>query len=306
MQISELEYIERTAKIPLSCRIVSIENSSSHWHYEYEVFFVLKGGVTVQSEEGGWTLEAGDIILFNACEIHSINKSEPDNLCLVLQFSPDIFKEIYEKTSFRFELNTRKGEDIPDEVCKILRRDLAKIGLMVHEQPNGYQFFIKSRLYDLAGAMFRHLRYKVGAESVQPIDYKLKDFDNIKNYIKHHFATEINIDQMCSDLAMSRAKLYRVLKEAGTESYKSLVNYYRVEHAKGLLRTSSLSIQYIAGASGFESDSTFYRVFGEHSSVTPSQYREQPQSAHAPLGVQGYVGFSMPKALSVLKTYCAG
>ena len=305
MQNPELEYVERAEKTPLSCRIVSIENSSPHWHYEYEIFFVLRGSISVHTEEGDWRLKDGNIILFNACEIHSINQPEPGNLCLVLQFNPEIFNEIYEKSSFRFDLNTCKETGIPDAVCQILRSDLAKIGLLMHEQPNGYQFFIKSHLYDLAGAMFKHLRYEVGSKSKNPMDFKLKDFDNIKNYIKQHFATEINLEQMCLDLAMSRAKLYRILKEAGTESYKSLVNFYRVEHAKGLLRSGTSSIQHIAAVSGFESDSTFYRVFGELTSVTPSQYRESPRNTQTSLGVQGYVGFSMPKALSVLREYCA-
>ena len=43
------------------CRVVSIENSSPHWHHEYESFFVLRGGVTVHCEDSEWRLEAGNI-----------------------------------------------------------------------------------------------------------------------------------------------------------------------------------------------------------------------------------------------------
>jgi AraC-like DNA-binding protein len=303
MQLSELEYVERTAQVPLNCRVVSIENSSPHWHYEYEVFFVLRGGVAVHGEETEWRLGAGDIFLFNACEIHSINQPEPGNLCLVLQFSVDIFADVY-KSNFRFELNTRSPIGIPGEAADIFRRDLAHIGLLMYEQSNGYQYFIKSRLYNFIGSLFKYLRYQVNPLTQPPVDDRLKDFDAIKKYIRQRFAVEINIEEMCDDLAMSRAKLYRVLKESGTESYKTLVNYYRVEHAKELLRNTDSSIQYIASASGFESDSSFYRVFKELTSVSPSRYRERPAVRDIPLGVQGYVSYSMPQALTILRGYC--
>ncbi|MCL2050899.1 MAG: AraC family transcriptional regulator [Lachnospiraceae bacterium] len=302
MQTSELEYIERTAQMPLICKVVSIENSSPHWHHEYETFFVLRGSVVINCEDSEWRLEAGDIFLFNAREIHSINQPEPDNLCLVLQFNPEIFAGVYSK-SFWFSLNTRLENGIPDKVIEMMRRDLAKIALLVYEKPNGYQFFIKSCLYNYVGSMFKHLPYQVKSEAQLPIDDRLKDFDAIKQYIKKRFAEDISIDQMCRDLAMSRAKIYRVMKEAGSESYKSLVNYYRVENAKDLLRNTDFSIQYIETASGFESGSSFYRIFKELTSVSPNRYRERPQSKDVPLGVQGYVGYSVPKALEILRQY---
>ncbi|MDR1292089.1 MAG: AraC family transcriptional regulator [Clostridiales Family XIII bacterium] len=305
MQTCELEYIERAAQSPLTCRIVSIENSSPHWHYEYEAFFVLRGGVTATCEGDEWRLKAGDIFLFNACEIHSLNRPEPDNLCLVAQFSLDVFSDVY-RSSFRFDLNTRAPAGVPGEAYDIFRRDLAWIGLLMQERPNGHQFFIRSRLYDFVGSMFKYLNYEVGAAARQPAGGHLKDFDAIKGYIKQRFAEEISIGQMCRDLAMSRAKLYRTLKEAGTESYKSLVNYYRVEFAKGLLRNTASSIQYIASVSGFESDSSFYRVFKELTSVSPGRYRERPHAKEAPVGIQGYVSYNMPQALDVLREYCAG
>ena len=302
MQSSELEYIEHSSQLPLKCSVVSIENSSPHWHHEYEVFFVLKGGVAVHCEEKDWRMETGDIFLFNSCDIHSINQPEPENLCLVLQFSPDVFTDVY-KSNFRFELNTRSAAGMTSDVSHLLKHELAQMGLLVYEKPNGYQFFIKSSLYGFIGLMFKHLQYKVEPVSKLPVDNRLKDFDAVKKYIKQRFSVEINVEQMCADLAMSRAKLYRVLKDAGAESYKSLVNYYRVEHAKGLLRNTNSAIQYIATASGFESDSSFYRVFKELTSVSPNQYRELPKNNDVPFGIQGYASYYMPAAIDALKKY---
>jgi len=296
MNQHELEYIERMAQMPLSCRIISLENSSPHWHYEYEAFFVLRGAVTVHDESTTERLGAGDIFLFNPVEIHSINQSEQGNLCLVLQFSPDAYDDVY-KANFRFELNTRKG--LPDNAVNIFRQNLAGIGLLLHEKPNGYQFYVKSHLYGFIGSMFRYLRYQVEHAAEQPDS--LEDFDRVKKYIKQRFAEEINQAQLCRDLAVSRATLYRLLKRAGASSYKVLVNYYRIEHAKGMLRNSQTPIPVIVSESGFESESSFYRIFRRLTGVTPSQYRNAPQSNIAPFGVQGYVGFAESEAIAILR-----
>ena len=304
MQLSEPEYIERTAQMPISCRIVSIENSSPHWHHEYELFFVLQGSVSIHGAEGEWRLFSGDIVLFNAREIHAINQPEADNLCLVMQFGAEIFSDVYAQTSFHFELNTCIDKDISDDVWNAFRCSLAKIGLLLYEKPNGYQFFIKGRLFDFVGMMFKNLRYQVSEKVPRLSDLKLKDFDLIKSYVSRHFAEEISPEQICHDLGLSRAKLYRILREAGAESYKPLVDFYRVECAKELLRNTESSIQYIAQASGFESDSSFYRVFKELTATTPGRYRDIPRNAYVPTGVQGYAAFSMPKALDVLRGYC--
>jgi len=295
----ELEYVERTAQTPFTYRIVSMENSSPHWHYEYEVFFVLRGSVTLQCEMQTERLSAGDIFLFNPSEIHSINQPEPNNICLMLQFNPEIYSDVY-KTKFRFELNTRKN--IPLESISIFQGIMAQIGLLLHEKPNGYPFFVRALLYDFIGTMFKFLKYQVGSELSQPAS--LEDFDRIKTYIKQRFTEDINQTQMCRALGLSRATLHRQLKKAGASSYKVLVNYYRIEHAKSLLRTTSGTISYIASMSGFSSESSFYRVFKELTSVSPSQYRESPQIRPSSIGVQGYLDFSEPEAIALLREIC--
>lgn len=299
MKSSELEYVELMEKIPIRCRIISLENSSPHWHPEYEVFFVLRGGVTISCEESNLRLEAGDIFLFNSREIHSIILPDERNLCLVLQISPQVFSGIY-KTSFRFSLNTKAN--LPDNIIQRFRSDLARIGLLIHEKPDGYQFFIKSFLFSFIGNLFNHLRYTVDTCEQNENSYKhLEDFDMIKQYIKQHFMEDVSIEQICHDLALSRAKFYRILK--GIDSYKNLINYYRVENAKNLLRNTETSISYISYNSGFESNSSFYRIFKETTGLSPGKYRDHPLQKTVPIGIQGYMDYTVSDAITILKKY---
>ena len=53
------------------------------------------------------------------------------------------------------------------------------------------------------------------------------------------------------------------------------VNNLRVEHAVSLLKNSDLRLNVIAEQSGFNSISTFRRVFAAKQQCTPSEYRKR-------------------------------
>ena len=72
----------------------------------------------------------------------------------------------------------------------------------------------------------------------------------------------------------SKLKLSDVAAAAGTTFYE-YVNGYRAEYAAGLLADGNMTLEAVAGEAGFNSLSTFYRVFSKIYSCTPSEYRER-------------------------------
>jgi AraC-like DNA-binding protein len=181
---------------------------------------------------------------------------------------------------------------------------LAEMGLLLYEKPDGYQFAIKSCLYRFISFLFSNTRYIISKQDeINTINKHLEDFDKIQRYIKDHFMEEMIIDQLCADVAMSRAKVFRVLKTSGSASIKDIQKFYRIEYAKNLLAGSDLSIPRIAVESGFESDSSFYRVFKELTGRPPNQYRTSPGEKTAPPGIQGYASYKPAEAVKILKEY---
>ena len=55
-------------------------------------------------------------------------------------------------------------------------------------------------------------------------------------------------------------------------SLKKLVNSYRIEYAKELLRAGNCPLKELPQRSGFTSKSTFYAAFGRQSGYTPKRY----------------------------------
>lgn len=240
-------------------------------------------------------------------EIHATKYIENDNLCLVLQFSPSVISEVYH-SSFDFLLNTTSEETpLIKETVKEFQKTLAGMCLSLYYKPDGYQFEIKSGLYHFISLLFSHVQYHIlsQTDSQQDSGY-LEDLDRIKKYIKGHFKEELHADQLARTLGMSRAKLYQILQLAGSGSIKKLTNYYRIDHAKHLLKNSGTNIPYIASESGFDSESSFFRVFKAHTGMSPNEFRNAPSPKMETTGVQGYKRYASSEAVQLLEQFFNG
>ena len=93
------------------------------------------------------------------------------------------------------------------------------------------------------------------------------------NYITEHCTENINVDDL-SDLAgFSKFHFARLFKQfAGMSCYEYLTQK-RVAHAEQLLIQPDISITEVAMLSGFNSLSTFNRIFKAQKNCTPSEYK---------------------------------
>lgn len=300
----KLESIDLLNEAPLKLQIQSLNASSIHWHNEYEVLFVLQGSLSVTCKQNHFSLKPGDLLMIGSQEVHATEYIENDNLCLVLQFSPTVISEVYH-SSFDFLLNTTSGETpLTKEVVKEFQKTLAGMCLSLYYKPDGYQFEIKSGLYHFISLLFLHVQYHIlsQTDSQQDSGY-LEDLDRIKTYIKGHFKEELHADLLARTLGMSRAKLYQILQLAGSGSIKKLTNYYRISHAKHLLKNSDTTIPYIASESGFDSESSFFRVFKAYTGMSPNEFRNAPSPKMETTGVQGYKRYASSEAIHLLEQF---
>jgi AraC-like DNA-binding protein len=78
---------------------------------------------------------------------------------------------------------------------------------------------------------------------------------------------------LAREVGTSENTLSRVINSAFGKSFPRLLNEFRVEDAKGMLRDPAIPIQVLAFEAGFNSLASFNRVFREVTGETPSHYR---------------------------------
>lgn len=95
-------------------------------------------------------------------------------------------------------------------------------------------------------------------------------------YVEKNIADEhYSVEQLSSDLCMSRMTLYRKIQSATGQKPTEFIRTIRLRRAAELLRKGRLTITEISYATGFSSVSYFSRCFRTMYGVAPTQYIEK-------------------------------
>ena len=86
---------------------------------------------------------------------------------------------------------------------------------------------------------------------------------------------------ICRELGVSRALLYNKMKAITGAGAKEYITKIRIEKAKALMESTSLTIAEISDMTGFASQSYFSTAFKNYVGMTPSQYKQDSKARQA-------------------------
>ncbi len=85
----------------------------------------------------------------------------------------------------------------------------------------------------------------------------------------------IRVNDIAEELLVSREHLSRIYHELTGARLSDYIRKARINHARGLLRQSNLSVQEVASRLGYESQAAFARVFRQYYDASPTEYRNR-------------------------------
>lgn len=85
---------------------------------------------------------------------------------------------------------------------------------------------------------------------------------------------DFHSEDICNILKVSRAKLYRTLKEETGKSYQEIYSEIRIQKAYELLQDVKYNISEISFLLGYKDPSYFVRVFRIKTGTTPRRFRK--------------------------------
>lgn len=95
-----------------------------------------------------------------------------------------------------------------------------------------------------------------------------------EKFIRENFMGSPTLAEAAAAAGLSPAYFSSIFKEELGESYSEYLNRLRVELAAELLVSSDMSLAEVAGACGFDDQSWFTKVFGQHTGMSPGRYRK--------------------------------
>ena len=97
----------------------------------------------------------------------------------------------------------------------------------------------------------------------------------IQSVNKNLTDSEFSVEQLASEVGLSRSQLHRRMKELTGLSASDFVRNIRLEQAARLLRERKVNVSQVAYSVGFSSLGTFSKVFKQHFGQPPSEYAAQ-------------------------------
>ncbi len=91
---------------------------------------------------------------------------------------------------------------------------------------------------------------------------------------EEEFQSDIDLASVCRRLSVSKFYFLRTFKQQTGFTPNDYLITVRLNHAKSLLRSTSLTIEAVALESGFSTGTYFIRVFKKHEAMTPLHYRK--------------------------------
>ena len=97
---------------------------------------------------------------------------------------------------------------------------------------------------------------------------------NVKQIVNQEYGDQnLSLNEIADKVKVSSSFLRHLFKSSTNQSLSDYINIVRIEKAKGLLKTTSLSISDISDQIGFINSSYFFTVFKKMNGVTPNEFR---------------------------------
>ncbi len=122
----------------------------------------------------------------------------------------------------------------------------------------------------LSRIMHRFINYAFDFASIKHSDIIHK----ATSYIKKNFQNKISLEDISSEVHLSKSYLCKVFKDEMQQNLSCYINKIRIEFSKQLLLHNDFSIVEIAAMSGFENQSYFTKVFKKQIGTSPGRFRE--------------------------------
>ena len=289
---------------PTTEKFAAFNSRPPHQHNYFEMMFVLKGEITQEIEDQEYLYPAGSCCIINR-NIRHAERFRGRARLLFLGFSVELVQQLERAVQNAWFPKEQAMRDNP--IITFLAEDLQSGETKTYLDlfPAFQNQNAIGELCELFAAMQRQLMEpQTGATAILH-GLLLRLFDYLGDGAVYH-SSRVELGRNTEDLIflhithlledthgrMTRSALEQVLNYSGNYLNSVVVRHtglclfdygmqYCMDYARQLLTTTDLTVQQIAAELNFTNRTHFYKLFAEHTGMTPRQYRlknrpEQP------------------------------
>lgn len=252
-----------------------------HWHSYGEILLVGPGKTNIYKVgQDTYDLVEGDFVLIWPMEMHAILDADREK-ALVIQFSNEFMNSMFDLRRimhFYRNLHVLCINSHPQLVAELTEITSRMKEIFFSETPDR-ELRCCMLLMEFMLKLDEHREefapeIEPGAHNVYTDDV-MRRMIKITDYIKNNLtADDLSQSTMAQKVGISRDYFSRIFKTVTGMNYTKWLNMIRLERAMELLSHKTMTLTEIAMLSGFQSISSFNRVFHDEKGMAPGEYRD--------------------------------
>lgn len=253
----------------------------SHWHPEIEFTLILKGEILYQVKDNRYHLKQGEGLWGNENTLHNGQMVEQNDCEYVsITFNPRLIYG-YEASlvQTKYVDHILKNQHLASlhftQACawhKDILEDLHTIYLLYCNKPVAYEMHIQMLLTKIWLHLYTH--YRLDCHLLPNLNVQHTErLETILNFIKDHYSEKITLEDIANTINICKSECCRFFKKHMKQSLFNYLMNYRIEQSLPLLTDPNHNITEISQLVGFSDPSYFTKIFKQHISCSPSEYR---------------------------------
>ena len=239
-----------------------------HWHTSIEIFAVLEGHLEFFINKEEYPLKAGEQLIINSNEIHSIHAAEK-NKTVVLQIPLKQFENYF--TAQRFIRFRSQDEESDTKLASLIK----KLYKVYTARDIGYELRTMSLFYEIMYMLIKNYRLTEVHEKEIRHSRRLDTLSKITTYMREHYNEDLKLSDLAATFGYSDAYLSRMFQKYAKVNYKTYLQDIRMAYAYRDLVNTDRTISQIALDNGFCSSRGFSGEFQKRYGILPSEMRKQ-------------------------------
>lgn len=252
-----------------------------HRHNYIEIMYVCQGSITHFMDGKEVVLKKGDMLFLNQNVRHRVKRAEYEDIGINFIALPEFFDiplQMLHKNNLLAEFlvsTLRQNQAVSHYLVFQLGEDRAIENLMENMMVS---ILSEEKNEDMI------IQYSMGLVFLYLLDHVSSLTDNstqkyedvvIQSTLQYidTFYREANLSKIAEDFHQPLSALSKMIKKHTGHTFQEHLQRKRFQKAVMLLLESSLSVEEIAAAVGYENQSYFHRQFKSRYGTTPGKYR---------------------------------
>lgn len=249
-----------------------------HWHIEYEIVYIVRGGLKLALNEDTVQAQAGDIIFIRDGIVHGGAPLDEETVyeCIVFDMKKLLHGSECTGEGVRkvLEHELLINKHIPRETCDVPQIIDMLFAAMKAAQ-TGYELIVTGMLYAFLGVVLQHgLCHEPNAALRESSRRRVMQLKKTFQLIDDAYDQPLTLGDLAAAAGLTPNYFCRFFQKITHRSPIDYLNYYRIEVACIRLAHSDENITEIALATGFNDISYFIKTFRKYKGISPLKYQK--------------------------------